>query len=126
MATEKKKNGGPKKTSEGTPEVDRDIRVDEAWKANLKRTFDEYQNQALRVVERIDGQIANLHTIRTQILANMAVNCDLGTKQFLTNSDLITKQCIRHNDVAIDCTWDPGPGEESLQGEKVTSSKRKR
>jgi len=39
----------------------------------------------------------------------------LATKQFLTNNDLITKQCIRHNDVAIDCTWDPGPGEESLK-----------
>ena len=91
-------------TSEGTPEVDRDVRVDEAWKANLKRTYDEYQNEGLRGIRLLDAQINDLHTIRVQMLSDLA-----------TNSNLITKQCIRHNDIAIDCTWDPGPGEESLK-----------
>jgi hypothetical protein len=110
-----------KQTSEGTPEVDRDVRIDELYKffnamigANAKRTYDEYQNESLRQVRNVDKQIDDLHTIRVQILSLMA-----------QNSDALMKQHLAHRDIATDCTWDPGPGEESLQADKVTSTKRK-
>jgi hypothetical protein len=104
--------------SEGTPEVDRDVRVDEAWKANLKRTYDEMQQESLETMRQCRVQMANIQALVTQSMQNAIETANLCAKQTLTNNDLITKQCIRHNDVAIDCTWDPGPGEESLKSDK--------
>ena len=46
--------------SEGTPEVDRDVRVDEAWKANLKRTYDEMQQESLETIRQCRVQTANV------------------------------------------------------------------
>jgi len=104
--------------NEGTPEVDRDVRVDEAWKANLKRTYDEMQQESLETMRQCRVQMANIQALVTQSMQNAIETANLCAKQTLTNNDLITKQCIRHNDVAIDCTWDPGPGEESLKSDK--------
>jgi len=104
--------------NEGTPEVDRDVRVDEAWKANLKRTYDEMQQESLETMRQCRVQMANIQALVTQSMQNAIETANLCAKQTLTNNDLITKQCIRHNDVAIDCTWDPGPGEESLKSNK--------
>lgn len=104
--------------SEGTPEVDRDVRVDEAWKANLKRTYDEMQHESLETIRQCRIQMANIQGLVTQSMQNAIETANICAKQALTNNDLITKQCIRHNDIAIDCTWDPGPGEESLKPDK--------
>jgi len=104
--------------NEGTPEVDRDVRVDEAWKANLKRTYDEMQQESLETMRQCRVQMANIQALVTQSMQNAIETANLCAKQTLTNNDLITKQCIRHNDIAIDCTWDPGPGEESLKSDK--------
>ena len=101
--------------NEGTPEVDRDVRVDEAWKANLKRTYDELQQESLETIRFCRRVADNNQTILNQAMQNAVETSNLAAKQLLTNSDLIAKQCIRHNDIAIDCTWDPGPGEESLK-----------
>jgi hypothetical protein len=103
--------------SEGTPEVDRDVRVDEAWKGNIKRTYDAYQQECLETTKLVRKQINDIHQLTVQTMQNAIENANMIAKQFMTNNDLITKQCIRHNDVAIDCTWDPGPGEESLKKE---------
>ena len=105
-------------TSEGTPEVDRDVRVDEAWKANLKRTYDELQQESLETIRACRVQMANIQAIVTKNMQNAVETANMCAKQALTNCDLITKQCIRHNDIAMDCTWDPGPGEESLKETK--------
>lgn len=104
--------------SEGTPEVDRDVRVDEAWKANLKRTYDELQQESLETIRFCRRVADNNQSILNQAMQNAIETANLAGKQLLTNSDLIAKQCIRHNDIAIDCTWDPGPGEESLKPDK--------
>lgn len=74
-------------TSEGTPEVDRDVRVDEAWKANLKRSYDEYQNESLRGIRLLDAQISDLHTIRVQMLSDLATNSNLAAKQSIDHRD---------------------------------------
>jgi hypothetical protein len=103
------------KGSEGTPEVDRDVRVDEAWKANIKRTYDEYQNESLNTARLVRKQMNDIHALTVQAMQNAIETSNMVAKQCITNGDLVTKQCIRHNDIAIDCTWDPGPGEESLK-----------
>lgn len=101
----------------GTQGVDRDVRVDEAWKANLKRTYDELQQESLETLRQCRKAADNVQSVLTQAMQNAIETANLAAKQYLTNSDLITKQCVRHNDIAIDCTWDPGPGEESLKKE---------
>ena len=103
--------------SEGTPEVDRDVRIDEAWKGNIKRTYDEYQNESLADARQSRISVAQLNALSAQAIQNALTTQDMLAKNAVVNVDLITKQCIRHNDVAIDCTWDPGPGEESLKPE---------
>ena len=103
--------------SEGTPEVDRDVRIDEAWKGNIKRTYDEYQNESLADARQNRLQLTQLNTLSAQAIQNALTTQDMLAKNAVVNVDLITKQCIRHNDIAIDCIWDPGPGEESLKEE---------
>lgn len=105
------------KESEGTPEVDRDVRVDEAWKGNIKRTYDEYQNESLADSRQNRLNLTQLNALSAQAIQNALTTQDMLAKNAVVNVDLITKQCIRHNDIAIDCTWDPGPGEESLKEE---------
>ena len=105
-------------TGEGTPEVDRDIRIDEAWKSNVKRTYDEYQNESLADGRQNRVNLAQLNALSAQAIQNALTTQNMLAKNAVVNVDLITKQCIRHNDVAIDCTWDPGPGEESLKQDK--------
>lgn len=107
---------------EKMPEVDRDVRADETHKhlqnmipLNAKRTYDEYQNESLETFKLVRKQMNDVHNLTVQTMQNAIENANLAAKQFLTNADLITKQCVRHADVAIDCTWDPGPGEESLK-----------
>lgn len=111
-----------KNSSEGTPEVDRDVRVDELWKfingmagANVKRTYDEYQNESLADSRQNRVNLTQLNALSVQSIQNALTTQDLLAKNAAVNVDLITKQCIRHNDIAIDCIWDPGPGEESLK-----------
>lgn len=91
-----------------------EIGMDEAWKANIKRTYDEYQDMALQSSRRAQNFQDNLQALTIQFMQTSMVNIDLATKQ-----------AIRHADIAIDCQWDPGPGEESLKAETGSASASK-
>ena len=59
--------------------------------------------------------LSAVNVVALQALQNAVETANMVSKNAVVNVDLITKQCIRHNDIAIDCIWDPGPGEESLK-----------
>lgn len=82
--------------------------------ANVKRTYDEYQDLALASARRAQNFYDNLNALTIQTMQNA-----------IENANLAAKQAIRHGDIAIDCQWDPGPGEESLKADTASASASK-
>lgn len=73
--------------------------------ANQKRTFDEYQNESLE-------SIRSHRSYAEKVLSDAQQNdnernklSNLALSNAITNSDMITKQAIRHTDIAIDREW---------------------
>ena len=65
-----------------------------AWDANVKRTYDTLEEELHSSVKSSQDHVNELHTIRIQMLTNMA-----------TNSDNLQKQHLAHRDIATDRTW---------------------
>ncbi len=53
-------------------------------------------------------------SMQAMMLQTVATS-NLAFQNAVSTMDMVAKQAIRHADIAIDCTWDPGPGEESLK-----------
>jgi len=105
--------------SEGTPEVDRDVRVDEAWKANLKRTYDEMQQESLETIRTCRIQQSSIQAIITQTLANMSENANFAAKRCLDHWD---KADILNNNVVgvvCDAAVDQSPPDEGVRQAKT-------
>ena len=77
----------------------------EAWFANIKRTYDEYQNESLESVKNnrllINKLIsdAQQHDNTRQTIANQALQNAVET------ANMVSKQSVRHGDLAIDRQW---------------------
>ncbi len=65
-----------------------------AWNANEKRTYDTLDEVLNSGMKEAQAHLAELHTVRIQMLTNMAVNCDS-----------LQKQHTAHRDIATDNTW---------------------
>ena len=105
--------------SEGTPEVDRDVRVDEAWKANLKRTYDEMQQESLETIRTCRIQQSSIQAIVTQSLANMSENANLAAKRCLDHwdkADLLNNNVVG---VVCDASVDQSPPDEGVRQAKT-------
>ena len=77
----------------------------EAWFANVKRTYDEYQNESLESVKNNRMIIIKLisdaqqHDNNRQVIANQALQNAVET------ANMVGKQAVRHSDIAIDRQW---------------------
>jgi len=82
-----------------------DIGQDEAWAANLKRSYDEYQHESLESIRRnrtyVDKVIydAQQYDNQRQNLANQALQNAIET------ANMVGKQAVRHGDLSIDRQW---------------------
>jgi len=65
-----------------------------SWDANVKRTYDEYQDISL---ER-----ARLNNRHAEQVSNLAVQ---ALQNAVETANLISKQAVRHADLAIDRQW---------------------
>ena len=111
--------------SEGTPEVDRDVRADETHKhlqamipLNAKRTYDELQQESLETIRQCRQERANIQAIVTQTLANMSENANLAAKRCLDHWD---KADILNNattGAAADAAIDQSPPDEGVRQAK--------
>lgn len=78
---------------------------DEAWFANIKRTYDEFQNESLESIRRnrsyVDKVLAEAgqYDSQRQNIANQALQNAVET------ANMIGKQAVRHSDIAIDRQW---------------------
>lgn len=101
---------------QGPGEREFEIGRDEAWFANVKRTYDEYQQESLESIRRsrvyVDKVLSDAqgHDNERQVIANRALSdaVDVAGKQ-RTNSaetdNMVAKQTLRHGDIAIDRQW---------------------
>lgn len=84
---------------------DSDIGVEEAWSANIKRTYDEFQHESLESVRRNRSYIdkilsdAQQYDNGRQNMANQALQNAVET------ANMVGKQVMRHSDLAIDRQW---------------------
>ena len=78
---------------------------DEAWFANVKRTYDEYQEVSLESIKRNRAYVdkvlsdAQQYDNQRQAIANQALQNAVET------ANLTGKQAVRHADIAIDRQW---------------------
>ena len=65
-----------------------------SWNANTKQAYDTLVEQLHSATKEAHTHIANLNTVRLQMLTNMQVN-----------ADALQKQHTAHRDIATDRTW---------------------
>jgi hypothetical protein len=79
-------------------------RSDLGW-ANVKRTYDEYQQESLESIKRNRSYVdkvlsdAATHDNRTRLIAEQALQNAVET------ANMVGKQAVRHGDIAIDRQW---------------------
>ncbi|MBV6418291.1 MAG: hypothetical protein LC130_13880 [Bryobacterales bacterium] len=75
--------------------------------ANIKRTYDEYQQESLESIKRnrtiVDKLVSDAQQFdnQRQVIANQALQNAVET------SNMVAKQAVRHSDIAIDNQWNP-------------------
>ena len=90
----------------------------DAWMANIKRTYDEYQQESLESIRRNRALVDKLlsdaqqHDNARQVIANQALQNAVETanmvgKKAVQNMDALDKQNLAHRDVATDALWNP-------------------
>ena len=67
-----------------------DIGIDEAWMANVKRTYDEFQHESLTDVRRSRDFHEKMDNLSVQVLQNA-----------IETTNLVGKQAVRHADITI-------------------------
>lgn len=88
----------------------------EAWFANVKRSFDEYQHESLESIRTNRSYISKVlsdaqqYDNQRQAMANLALQNAVETanmvgKQGIESSNIACKQNVRHNDIAADRQW---------------------
>jgi len=75
-----------------------DIGTSEAWQANMKRMYDEYQRLSLDGVDKNRVAFDNVQNVALQALQNA-----------VETANMISKQAIAHRDIAINSEWKPKP-----------------
>ena len=94
---------GQNQTNQGEREFE--VGKDEAWFANIKRTYDEYQQESLEGIKNnrilIDKLLsdAQQYDNQRQTIANQSLQNAVET------ANMISKQAVRHSDIAIDRQW---------------------
>jgi len=90
---------------------------DEAWFANVKRMYDEYQHESLESIRRNRSYVdkilldAQQHDNVRQDIANQALQNAVET------ANMVGKQAVRHSDLAIDRQWNVD--EQSYTAENI-------
>jgi hypothetical protein len=79
-------------------EKDYDIGTSEAWQANMKRMYDEYQRLSLENIDKNRVAFDNVQNVALQALQNA-----------VETANMIAKQAVAHRDIAINSEWKPKP-----------------
>ncbi len=77
-----------------------------SWDANVKRTYDEYQDIALTAARRSQTQFDAISNIAVQALQNAVENANIASKQVSKHTSDTDAQKVRHADIAIEGQWE--------------------
>ena len=95
-----------------------DVNQDTTWFANIKRTYDEMQQESLETIRQQRSYISKVlsdaaqfdgarQTIANQALQNAVENANIIAKTTIQNLDAQAKQHLAHRDIATSALWDP-------------------
>ena len=77
-----------------------------SWDANVKRTYDEFQDISLVAARRSQTQFDAISNIALQALQNAVENANFAAKQHGKHTADTDAQKVRHADVAIENQWE--------------------
>ena len=107
-------HGSGKKPVEDSAEV---VGKVEAWLANIKRTYDEYQQESLETIRQHRTLFDKLLTDAQQFDNQRQVIANQALQNAVETANMTGKQAVRHSDIAIDQQWNLEPSEAA--GEAV-------
>lgn len=105
--------GGEKEMASGEREFE--TGKDEAWFANIKRTYDEYQQVSLESTKNNQAYVAKVVSdaqVDTEAKRNIA---NQALQNAVETANMIGKQAVAHRDIAINKEWNLEPSEAAAQ-----------
>lgn len=76
-----------------------------AWKANVKRTYDEYQQESLQAIKENRTVIQKMLSDAQQYDNQRQATANLALSNAVDTANLVNKQAVAHRDLAIDREW---------------------
>ena len=106
QAVQEASRGVGAETSGATIETDiSPISIGDAWRANIKRTYDAYQLEdleSIRLARKTAEQLAQAHTDHVRDLQAQTMRVHTNS---ITHDNDLNAQRIRHNEVSMDRIW---------------------
>lgn len=96
-----------------------EIGMDEAWKTNMKRTYDEYQQESLETIRQMRACVQKILSDAQQndnTRQNIAVQ---ALQNAVETANMVGKQAVRHGDLAIDRQWNVDEVAQALTNSQV-------
>lgn len=87
--------------------VEREFEIgkDESWFANVKRTYDEYQQESLESIKRNRTIVDKLVSDAQQFDNQRQTIANQNLQNAVETANMVSKQAVRHSDLAIDRQW---------------------
>jgi len=86
----------------------------EAWEANVKRTYDEFQDLSLSSARRSQVAFDALQNVALQALQNAVTTANVVNNNIVNASNVANLQAIAHRDIAVHHEWFPDPDNKSV------------
>jgi len=82
-----------------------EVGKDEAWFANIKRTYDEYQQESLESIKRNRSYVDKILSDASQFDGQRQVIANQALQNAVETANMVSKQTVRHADLAVDRQW---------------------
>ena len=82
-----------------------EIGKDEAWFANVKRTYDEFQQESLESIRRNRSYVDKVLSDAQQFDGQRQAIANQSLQNAVETANMVSKQALRHTDIAIDRQW---------------------
>jgi hypothetical protein len=91
----------------GGPKTEREFEIgrDESWFANVKRTYDEFQQESLETIREMRIIFNKLLTDAQQFDNARQTIANQSLQNAVETANMVSKQAVRHSDIAIDRQW---------------------
>ena len=82
-----------------------EVGKDESWFANIKRTYDEYQQESLETIRHMRTHFDKMLTDAQQYDNQRQGIANQALQNAVAPANMTGKQAVRHSDIAIDRQW---------------------